>query len=108
MSVAKRLKSFFHDEGIHATTIQPEFVMVSSESHASLCELSCRTQCSAKLCCQNAKAPDNKNASVESGSEADPPVSTTLEVISESLESEPKVQVPPKDSAITREVESAL
>lgn len=106
MSVAKRLKAFFHDEGIHATTIQPEFVMVSSESHASLCELSCRTQCAAKLCCQNAKAPDNKNESVESGSEAEPPISTTLDVISESLESEPKVQVASRD--VTRELESSL
>ncbi|MCI4389586.1 hypothetical protein PGIGA_G00099650 [Pangasianodon gigas] len=108
MSVAKRLKAFFHDEGIHATTIQPEFVMVSSESHASLCELSCRTQCAAKLCCQNAKAPDNKNTSMESGSEAEPPVSTTLEVISESLESEPNVQVAPQEVTVTREVESSL
>ncbi|KAI5610966.1 zinc transporter 1 isoform X1 [Silurus asotus] len=106
MSVAKRLKAFFHDEGIHATTIQPEFVMVSSESHASLCELSCRTQCAAKLCCENSKAPDNKSASAESGSEAEPPVSTTLEVISESLESEPKDQVAEK--VVTREVESTL
>ncbi|KAK3516829.1 hypothetical protein QTP70_023706 [Hemibagrus guttatus] len=106
MSVAKRLKAFFHDEGIHATTIQPEFVMVSSESHASLCELSCRMQCAAKLCCQNAKALDNKNASVESGSEAEAPNSTTLDVISESLESEPKVQVASRD--VTREVESSL
>lgn len=107
MSVAKRLKAFFHDEGIHATTIQPEFVMVSSESHASLCELSCRTQCAAKLCCQNAKAPENKNTSLESVSEIDPPLSTTLEVISESLESEPKVQVAPKDVG-SRELESSL
>ncbi|XP_060773881.1 proton-coupled zinc antiporter SLC30A1-like [Neoarius graeffei] len=108
MSVAKRMKTFFHDEGIHATTIQPEFVMVSSESHASLCELSCRTQCATKLCCQNAKAPDNKNTGMESESEAELPVSTTLEVISESLESEPKVQVAPKDVAIPSEVESSL
>ncbi|XP_017311850.1 zinc transporter 1a [Ictalurus punctatus] len=108
MSVAKRLKAFFHDEGIHATTIQPEFVMVSSESHASLCELSCRMQCAAKLCCQNGKAPDNVNASTESGSEAEPLVSTTLDVISESLESEPKVQAAPQDVTLTREVESSL
>ncbi|GAA6111525.1 zinc transporter 1a [Tachysurus ichikawai] len=106
MSVAKRLKAFFHDEGIHATTIQPEFVMVSSESHASLCELSCRTQCAAKLCCQNGKPPDNKNTNTDSGSEAEPPISSTLEVISESLESEPKVSVAPSD--LTREVESSL
>ncbi|XP_013999456.1 zinc transporter 1a [Salmo salar] len=51
MDVAKRIKDFFHDEGIHATTIQPEFVTINSESSASLCELSCRTQCAPKLCC---------------------------------------------------------
>ena len=26
MKVAERVKEFFHDEGIHSTTIQPEFV----------------------------------------------------------------------------------
>ncbi|XP_019713454.1 zinc transporter 1a [Hippocampus comes] len=51
MEVAKRIKDFFHNEGIHATTIQPEFVTFSSESQDSLCELSCRTQCAPKLCC---------------------------------------------------------
>ncbi|XP_062857625.1 zinc transporter 1a [Trichomycterus rosablanca] len=90
MGVAKRLKAFFHNEGIHATTIQPEFVMVSSESHASLCELSCRTQCAAKLCCQNPKSPD---APAETKGHSEPPsvaiVATPgLEVIDESLESE--------------------
>jgi len=28
MQTAKQIKSFFHDEGIHSTTIQPEFVEV--------------------------------------------------------------------------------
>jgi len=28
MRIAKQIKSFFHDEGIHSTTIQPEFVEV--------------------------------------------------------------------------------
>ncbi|XP_063774325.1 proton-coupled zinc antiporter SLC30A1 isoform X2 [Pseudophryne corroboree] len=51
MDVAKRIKDFFHDEGIHATTIQPEFSSVESESRISLCELSCRTQCAPKQCC---------------------------------------------------------
>ncbi|GAA6083421.1 zinc transporter 1a [Tachysurus ichikawai] len=36
MSLAKRVKAFFHDEGIHGTTIQPEYVTMSSESHDSL------------------------------------------------------------------------
>lgn len=51
MDVAKRIKDFFHNEGIHATTVQPEFVTVSSEFRDSLCELSCRTECAPKLCC---------------------------------------------------------
>ncbi|XP_075209727.1 zinc transporter 1 [Chanos chanos] len=46
MDVAKRIKGFFHDEGIHATTIQPEFATGTTE-----CELSCRIQCAPKLCC---------------------------------------------------------
>ncbi|XP_069787455.1 zinc transporter 1a [Narcine bancroftii] len=53
MDVAKRIKDFFHDEGIHATTIQPEFASVNSESRISLCELPCKTQCALKQCCSN-------------------------------------------------------
>ncbi|XP_066451130.1 proton-coupled zinc antiporter SLC30A1 [Eleutherodactylus coqui] len=55
MDVAKRIKDFFHDEGIHATTIQPEFSSVESGSRISLCELSCRTQCAPKQCCGNSE-----------------------------------------------------
>ncbi|KAK6304722.1 hypothetical protein J4Q44_G00253080 [Coregonus suidteri] len=51
MDVAKRIKGLFHDEGIHATTVQPEFVTVNFESNIYACELSCRTQCAPKLCC---------------------------------------------------------
>jgi zinc transporter 1 len=28
MAVAERVKEFFHQEGIHSTTIQPEFIDV--------------------------------------------------------------------------------
>ena len=30
MSLAAKIKTLFHNEGIHSTTIQPEFVNVSS------------------------------------------------------------------------------
>ena len=30
MVIAEQVKNFFHNEGIHSTTIQPEFVEVSS------------------------------------------------------------------------------
>lgn len=29
MKIAERVKEFFHNEGIHSTTIQPEFIDVS-------------------------------------------------------------------------------
>ncbi|XP_026538842.1 zinc transporter 1 [Notechis scutatus] len=51
MKVAKDIKNIFHDEGIHATTIQPEFAIVSSDEGVSKCELPCRTQCALKQCC---------------------------------------------------------
>ncbi|XP_063079808.1 zinc transporter 1a [Engraulis encrasicolus] len=96
MDVAKRIKDCFHDAGIHATTVQPEFVTVNSESRASLCELSCRTQCAPKLCCggpEDGNANANANASggrqaAEGGSKmVVAAAAATHEVIGESLES---------------------
>ncbi|KAK5618530.1 hypothetical protein CRENBAI_016850 [Crenichthys baileyi] len=105
MEVAKRIKDFFHDEGIHATTIQPEFVTFSSESRDSLCELSCRTQCAPKLCCGSA---DKQKAGVDSKAAAAP---SALEVISETPEQAAEIQVRPRtedEATIAREVESSL
>jgi zinc transporter 1 len=31
MEIAEKVKEFFHNEGIHSTTIQPEFVDIESE-----------------------------------------------------------------------------
>ncbi|KAF7230725.1 zinc transporter 1a [Nothobranchius furzeri] len=104
MEVAKRIKDFFHDEGIHATTIQPEFVTFSSESRDSLCELSCRTQCAPKLCCGST---DKQKA----GSDSKAALASGLEVISETPEQAAEVQVCPRteaEVAVTREVESSL
>ncbi|XP_013885277.1 zinc transporter 1a [Austrofundulus limnaeus] len=98
MDVAKRIKDFFHDEGIHATTIQPEFVTFSSESRDSLCELSCRTQCAPKQCCGSA---DKKGGGADCKSAA-----SALEVISETPEQAASVQVCPRTEAelpVTRE-----
>ncbi|KAK1888906.1 Zinc transporter 1 [Dissostichus eleginoides] len=106
MEVAKRIKDFFHNEGIHATTIQPEFVTFSSESRDSLCELSCRTQCAPKLCCGSADKKDMK--AIGDGKAA---AASALEVISETLEQAAGDQVPPLSDAeitVTREVESSL
>lgn len=112
MDVAKRIKDFFHNEGIHATTIQPEFVTMNSESRASLCELSCRTQCAPKLCCgaiDPAKPPDGElepKKLCESKTPTIPSASaTSLEIISESVED---TSGPESVVIITREVESSL
>lgn len=108
MEVAKRIKDFFHDEGIHATTIQPEFV--NSESRDSLCELSCRTQCAPKLCCGSADK-QNTGSDKKTGSDCKAPAASGLEVISETAEQAAGVLVCPRSEAeitITREVESSL
>ncbi|XP_008124023.1 proton-coupled zinc antiporter SLC30A1 [Anolis carolinensis] len=64
MKVAKDIKEIFHDEGIHATTIQPEFAIVGSgvdfEAVSSKCELPCRTQCALKQCCEAAEKTSAK------------------------------------------------
>ncbi|XP_049612421.1 zinc transporter 1a isoform X1 [Syngnathus scovelli] len=98
MEVAKRIKDFFHNEGIHATTIQPEFVTFSSESQDSLCELSCRTQCAPKLCCG---ASDKQNPAIDKKTAGD------LRVIGESPEPAALPLVQP-EVIITSEVESSL
>lgn len=104
MEVAKRIKDFFHNEGIHATTIQPEFVTFNSESRDSLCELSCRTQCAPKLCCGSAdkqKAGNDCKASPASGLEAISEIPEQAAAIEVRLQSE-------ADVSITRELESSL
>ncbi|KAI1897703.1 hypothetical protein AGOR_G00086010 [Albula goreensis] len=127
MDVAKRIKDFFHDHGIHATTIQPEFATVNSESRISLCELSCRTQCAPKLCCGASDKPAPATASTVAAAAAAAATATekkvsdgkgaALEVINETSGEQAQsgavsaVQVVPRqDPEITysREVESSL
>lgn len=112
MDVAKRIKDFFHDEGIHATTIQPEFVTVSSDTRDSLCELSCRTQCAPKLCCGAADKPADKKVAEDAAAEGDTRDASpaTLEVISENPEQAATLPlvVQPEAAVVAREVESSL
>ncbi|XP_066477504.1 proton-coupled zinc antiporter SLC30A1 [Tiliqua scincoides] len=62
MKVAKQIKEIFHDEGIHATTIQPEFPISGSDVGKSKCELPCRTQCALKQCCGTAEKTTAKKS----------------------------------------------
>lgn len=81
MQVAKTIKDVFHNHGIHATTIQPEFASVGSKSSVLPCELACRTQCALKQCC-------GTRPQVHSGKDAEkaPTVSISCLELSENLE----------------------
>ncbi|XP_053737798.1 zinc transporter 1a [Synchiropus splendidus] len=100
MDVAKSIKDIFHDEGIHATTIQPEFVTFNSESRDSLCELSCRTQCAPKLCCG---AGDKLVQGSDKRGDYKPPLASALEVVVET----PDHAATARDK-IAQEAESSL
>merc|ERR1719483_1107300 len=76
MQVAEKVKEFFHNEGIHSTTIQPEFVETSEPNSGSIsstedCMLSCPTPtgptgCDASKCCPSTGAktsPDQRRPS---------------------------------------------
>lgn len=71
MQIAERVKEFFHNEGIHSTTIQPEFVQLEGESNDKDCVLDCpsRTNCVAQTCC----GPRGKDASPEGSPGGDAP-----------------------------------
>ncbi|XP_036298529.1 zinc transporter 1 [Pipistrellus kuhlii] len=81
MQVAKTIKDVFHNHGIHATTIQPEFASVGSKSSVVLCELACRTQCALKQCCGT-----RPQAYSEKDTEKAPAVSVSCLELSENLE----------------------
>ena len=52
MVIANQIKRFFHNEGIHSTTIQPEFV--EDHSAEKKCVLECgenEKSCAAQKCC---------------------------------------------------------
>lgn len=79
MAIANQLKEFFHNEGIHSTTIQPEFIErpqiadnaddLGTDEHEILkdCILECDPNCADRMCCNTStstepllpKAPKN-------------------------------------------------
>lgn len=57
MRIAEQIKSFFHNEGIHSTTIQPEFVECEETSSDRDCVLECGPDksCYTDTCCARKK-----------------------------------------------------
>lgn len=64
MDIAEKVKEFFHNEGIHSTTIQPEFFSITSDvnENGEHCVLDCpaTTDCVRQTCCGATK--DEKNS----------------------------------------------
>ncbi|XP_038616747.1 zinc transporter 1 [Tachyglossus aculeatus] len=87
MQVAKSIKDVFHNHGIHATTIQPEFASVGSQSSITPCELACRTQCALKQCCGT-----TQKANSEKETEKLPSVSISCLELSETLENKTRTK----------------
>ncbi|XP_027727487.1 zinc transporter 1 [Vombatus ursinus] len=85
MEVAKTIKDVFHNHGIHATTIQPEFASVGAKSSVAPCELACRTQCALKQCCGTTQK-SNSGREIERSSA----VSISCLELSDNLEKQPK------------------
>ncbi|KAM8999359.1 zinc transporter 1 [Sarcophilus harrisii] len=85
MEVAKSIKDVFHNHGIHATTIQPEFASVGAKSSVTPCELACRTQCALKQCCGTAQKTSSGKETEKSSA-----VSISCLELSDNLEKHPR------------------
>ncbi|CAG0888205.1 unnamed protein product [Cyprideis torosa] len=75
--ISQKIKEIFHEEGIHSTTIQPEFAeeylesipgAVARGNAGNSCALDCppNTNCAASTCCPPAKSPSPSQSSTPS------------------------------------------
>ncbi|XP_072017881.1 proton-coupled zinc antiporter SLC30A1-like [Amphiura filiformis] len=87
MEAAKEMKTFLHDEGIHSTTIQPEFseeMSVSSTDKLCSCLLMCPSdKCRPKTCCG---IKEKKTPKPQSSSDDEQP--NTWQIATQRLEDE--------------------
>ena len=116
MAIANKLKEFFHDEGIHSTTIQPEFIDDQDPSVLTNscdyiidnngCVLECKKDCIERTCCGTITKHDTSTdsgmdmpvGSSGSGTPVPPPDSAT-EIELEFITTEnPKDPVPKSDT----------
>ena len=73
MAIANQLKEFFHNEGIHSTTIQPEFVekpenLDGIEGNGVVlkdCVLECDPDCAERMCCTTNSQSENNTAAID-------------------------------------------
>ncbi|KAF5301441.1 hypothetical protein FQA39_LY02170 [Lamprigera yunnana] len=72
MRIAEKVKEFFHNEGIHSTTIQPEFVDYREVGQTEDCVLDCPRSTSSDTCILNTCCGPSKQDS-DTPSPADTP-----------------------------------
>ena len=85
MSIANKVKDFFHNEGIHSTTIQPEFIEDPPESpDIDNCVLDCGNDrdCGAQRCCTD----EVKLRKINPGSRKDKSKNGKKKIVSSSSE----------------------
>ena len=62
MAIANDLKEFFHNEGIHSTTIQPEFEEDPESPDGCILECGADKNCAQQTCCGPVPGPtDDKS-----------------------------------------------
>ncbi|KAG8180163.1 hypothetical protein JTE90_002289 [Oedothorax gibbosus] len=61
MAVAEKVKQFFHNEGIHSTTIQPEFLSVDATGENCVLDCPVSADCTPQTCCGNMKNDTKMN-----------------------------------------------
>ncbi|XP_038056578.1 zinc transporter 1-like [Patiria miniata] len=85
-NLAQQIKSYLHDQGIHSTTIQPEFIGDYPDNGVlddKECKILCKpnTICDAQKCCGERKSSKRKSV--------DTPASTTPETTTANFGSDP-------------------
>ena len=74
MAIANDLKEFFHNEGIHSTTIQPEFEEHPESPDGCMLECGPEKNCSEQTCCGLDDKAKNKPANSEKAAFGDKPL----------------------------------
>ncbi len=77
MAIANDLKEFFHNEGIHSTTIQPEFEEHTEKEDGCILECAPEKNCAAQTCC-GAPPGDDKSKTKQSNGNAKLKDETTM------------------------------
>ncbi len=82
MAIANDLKEFFHNEGIHSTTIQPEFEEHTESQDGCILECAPEKNCAEQTCCGPIAlvADDKAKAKASNGSAKEKAESTSVDV----------------------------